>query len=609
MRPRQRYLALLLWLATVSPAIAQGSGYNSIDELQTQMYKLFYTEDSLNFYQVIGELKNQCLMAKNEQVFYKAWGNHAIYESTHQRRNHALEIAKEMKTYADQEESTFGTYTAIHVMGSIYQQMRDYDSAEKTFLEAIDFLHKNAPEESAAADYIELTLVAVNGKSNVKQGLAYAEAALKEPNISDQHQLRVLSMLCQIEDDKPEPDKETFLKFFQQREEVLKRTPPDSPDKTLRVVYQMLIGNYEKALELSANLKPEQRDFERARIYHIMGQDDKAYEQMLDYKSRRDSVYRAERTGLLSDYISQLTNERLELEKKNLEEQRRKWRNYFIYTLAAFIVTILVFITWQRIKQVRKLRAHNVQPGKAHQEEKEARIAEQELRIEAEKQLDIKREFLNNIAQELRSPLNPITGFSDLLADSEIELQPEEREMMSQHIKDNSKLLTGIIDNMIELSLYESKSSLPKDDTFNPNVIAQNAIDFTKPLCKEGVEIGLITQVNDQMTIKSDLTAVGKVLRHLLSNAAKYTEKGGITLLCTDEGKTIRYTVTDTGTGIEAEHVSHIFDPVAHNGSSVKTTGMGLAISYRITKLLGGTLTYDTTYKRGSRFIFEIPKQ
>ena len=77
------------------------------------------------------------------------------------------------------------------------------------------------------------------------------------------------------------------------------------------------------------------------------------------------------------------------------------------------------------------------------------------------KELDVKREFVNNIAQELRSPLNPITGFSDILADSSIELQPEEREMMSTHIKENSKVLTNLIDNMIELSLYESKNSLP----------------------------------------------------------------------------------------------------------------------------------------------------
>lgn len=592
----------------VSPAIAQ-DGYNSIEELQTQMYKLFYTEDSLNFYQTIEELKDQCLMAKNEQGFYKAWGNHAIYESTHQRRNHALEIAKQMKAYADEEKSTFGTYTAIHVMGSIYQQMRDYGNAENTFREAIDFLHKNAPGESAAADYIELIIVSVNGQNKVEQGLAYAEEALKEPNVTDHHKLRVLSMLCQLEGEKPDPNTEVFNKYYTQRQEVLTRTSPDSPDNNINVIYNMLNGNYEKALELASQLKPEQKCYEIARIRHRMGEDGEAYMQMLTYKSLRDSVYRAERSGLLSDYIQQLSTERLELEKKNLEEQRRKWRNYFIYTLAAFIVTVLVFITWQRIKQVRKLRASNDQLGKAHQKEKAARIAEQELRIEAEKELDIKREFLNNIAQELRSPLNPITGFSDLLADSDIQLQPEEREMMSQHIKDNSKLLTGLIDNMIELSLYESKTSLPKEDTFNPNVIAQNAIDFTKQLCKEGVEIGLITQVDDRMTIKSDLTAVGKVLRHLLSNAAKYTYKGGITLLCTDQGKSIRYTVTDTGIGIEPEQVSHIFDPGIHVNSSAKTTGMGLAISNRITKLLGGTLTLDTSYKKGSRFIFEIPKR
>ena len=582
----------------------------AIDDLEHEMYRLFYTEDSTAFRETVARLRQTCEAEGNEKLYYRAWGNLAIYETTHRRQTHGLEIAREMEQYAKQHESVYGTYSAKHVMGAVYHQMRDYADAESTFKEAIDYLHKNAPGESAAADYIELILINVNGYTNISKGLAYATKALEEPNISPQHRLRVLTMLCQLEGEKPDPDPEVFNKYYNERLQTKSGTPADRADKAVETLHYFVNGDYQNALVLSDSLSTiDQCIFEKARIYHKMGDDRKAYLLMINYKQTRDSLYRAERQVLVSEYTAQLNLERLTLKTMELEKKNGLLIAASILMAGALFIILLVWIIRQRVKLTRRLRDENAQLDQAHKEAQEARLAEQKQRRKAERELDVKREFLSNIAHELRNPLNPITGFSDILASPDFELEPEERQMMSQHIKESSKTLTSIIDNMIELSLYESKTSLPKDDVFSPNLVAQNAVDYGKTKVKEGVSVSLVTELSSKLNIKSDMTAVRNVLYHLVNNAAKFTEQGGIIIYCTDQGRTVRFTITDSGRGISPEQADHIFDPLTQSGEDVKTTGMGLAICTRITKLLNGTLEYDSAYKRGSRFHFEIPKE
>jgi len=604
---KKRYLTMLfLTLAYALPACAQNASKDRLQDLQSEMYRLFYTNDSLKLRETIEQLKKACQETGNEQLFYRAWANNAIYESLHQRRTHGLEICREIEKYAKGQESIYGQYAALHTFGTVYHQMRDYENAEKNFKDAADFLHKHMPEESAAADYIELVLLSVNGYRDVAKGMAYAEKALQEPNISAQHRLRALTMLCQMEGEKVNPNREVFNGYYHERQLVLQGTVPDRANNAVNMLYELVNGNYDRAMVLSDSLSTiDQRIYAKARIYHLTGDNDRAYEMMLLHKSVTDSINQAERNGLLSEYIVQLNNERLELKNKELEEQNETLRNRLIYTVIAMFV---IFLTMGSYHVVKRLRKHNALLDKAHKEEMEARLAEEEIRKQVEKELDVKREFLSNIAQELRTPLNPITGFSDILATPNFELGEEERQMMSEHIKENSKLLTGIIDNMIELSLYESKSSLPRTDVVSPNVIAQNAVDYGKTRVKPGVEIGLFSNISNQLTIMSDMTAVGNVLRRLVDNAAKYTERGGITINCYETAGTVKFTVTDTGPGVPPEKAGRIFDPITQSGTDVRSTGMGLAICLRIAKLLGGSLELDKNYKKGSRFVFEIPK-
>ena len=608
---KRHILTIVCSLLLPLSLLAQNTTSPKVAALQTEMYRLFYQEDSVALRKAIADLMEEAKKAGNDEVFYRAWGNLSVYESTHQRRTHALEIAREMGAYAQEHKSVFGEYIAKHVIGTVYQQMRDYDNAEKTFKEAIDFLHQNAPGQSAAADYIELVLLSVNGHRDVKQGMEYAELVLKEPNVSDQHKMRVLTLLCELEGDKLRPNVEKFNSYYNQRLQARKGTPADDSETFVNLLYHYVNGHYEQALALTDSLpKQDQIDYCRGLIYHAMGEDGKAYEQMLAYKADRDSIYKAERTGLLSDYIVQLNNERLELKNKELEDKVGRLVVAIVILSGTLLVALLMWFFWRRVKLTRKLRYENALLEEANQEEHEARVLEHKERRKAEKELDLKREFLNKLARQLRTPLNPITGFSNILASDNIQLSPEEREMMNEHIQEGTRRLTGIIDSMFELSFYESKSSLDKLDVFSPNLLCQNAIDNIKARNqKPNVEVHLHSTLKDKLTVKSDLQSVSKVIHHLLDNAVKYTDEGAVLLNCSEEERYIRFSVSDTGRGIDPLWHKHIFEPMVITSGSAKASGMDLAICKAIADLLGGRIWLDETYKNGSRFIFEIPKE
>jgi signal transduction histidine kinase len=189
----------------------------------------------------------------------------------------------------------------------------------------------------------------------------------------------------------------------------------------------------------------------------------------------------------------------------------------------------------------------------------------------------------------------------------DMELQAEEREQLSQHIKESSKHITKLIDELAELSLYESKKSLPVNYTISPNHLCRHMVDTMRPRCKQGVRIFFESELSDDYAVETNHEAIEALLRHLLDNAVQYTEEGVITVACSEYGNKVRVSVTDTGHGIPEEQREHVFETFREFGENVKLKGLGLPICKAIVKLLGGEIWLDADYREGSRFIFELP--
>lgn len=456
----------------------------------------------------------------------------------------------------------------------------------------MDFRHKYFPGESAGDDLQELMKIA-NHRKDQKAGLKYARQILAEPNVAPIHKGRALFRLSQFAFNQNK--KELYDSIYDELKALKESDGIGTIEPVVEVNYHIINGNYEEALRLCQDLSPESRAERMAVIYHRMGNNDKAYEYMAKFKKINDSIVLVSHGNVVASCYVQMNNERMKLEQKLLEEESEKWKRLFFYTLFGAVVLILAIVIWQHHMRIKRLEKENARLEKA--------------RKKAEEAFDMKNEFINNITNELRAPLNPIEGFSDILGMKDMELQPDEREELTQHIKMSSKHITKIIDELAELSLYESKKSLPNNYTISPNHLCRHMVDSMRPHCKEGVRMFFESELSDDYAVETNYEAIEALLRHLLDNAIQYTDQGVITLSVTEYGDMVRTSVTDTGRGIPPERREHVFDTFRELGENVKLNGLGMPICKAIVKLLGGKIWLDPDYTEGSRFIFDLPKK
>ena len=563
-----------------------------IMKLKAEMLRLISTSERDNFTKVTEELKDVCQKNGDERLFYVAWGNQSTYEATHQDYGTAEKIANRIADYAKDQNSHWGNYIALHVKAVNALQKQDYQAAEEGFKKAVEFRHKYFPNESAGEDLQELMKIA-NHRKDQKAGLKYAKQILAEPNAEPIHKGRALFRLSQFAFNKN--NKELYDSIYDELMALKQSDGIGTIEPVVEVNHEILNGNYEDALRLCEQLSPEKKAERMALIYHRMGDNQKAYEQMAKFKKINDSIVLVSHGNVVASCYVQMNNERLKLEQKILEEENAKLRRWITLIVIFAIVFFLAFLLLRHRRRIRHLENENKQL--------------EEARKQAEKAFDMKNEFITNITNDLRAPLNPIEGFSDILGTQDYELQPEEREQLSSLIKDSSKTITKLIDELAELSLYESKKSLPMNYQMSPNHLCRHMVDSMRPKCKKGVRIYYETELSDDYAVQTNEEAMTTLLRHLLENAIQYTDHGVITVACTEYEDRVRTSVTDTGKGIPPERRPHVFDTFREMGENQKLQGLGLSICKSITNLLGGKIWLDESYTQGSRFIFELPKK
>ena len=589
MRRKIDYLLLPLICLISLNAMAQGN--LNMTKMESEMLRLISSPDKDAFMQVTEKLKAECQKQGNERLFYSAWGNQSTYEATHQNYMLAEEIADQIAAYAEEQNSYWGNYIALHTKAVNALQKQDYAAAEERFKRAVDFRHKYFPGESAGEDLQELMKIA-NHRKDKKAGLMYARQILEEPNVAPIHKGRALFRLSQFAFN--QNNRELYDSVYNELQALKASDGIGTIEPVVEVNYQIINGNYDEALRLCEELSPESRAERMAVIYHRMGNNDKAYEYMAKFKKINDSIVLVSHGNVVASCFVQMNNERMKLEQKVLENENARWKQLFLFTLAAAVVIILALVIWQHHRRIKFLEKEN----------EKLEIARQR----AEQAFDLKNEFITHITDELRAPLNPIQGFSEILGMKDMELQPEEREELSRHIKNSSKHITKIIDELAELSLYESKKSLPINYTISPNHLCRHMVDTIRPRCKEGVRAFFESELPEDLAVATNHEAIEALLRHLLDNAVKFTDQGVITVACSEYGDMVRISVTDTGRGVPPEQTEHVFDTFRELGDNVKLRGLGLAICKAIVKLLGGEIWLDTDYHEGTRFVFSIPK-
>jgi PAS domain S-box-containing protein len=225
-----------------------------------------------------------------------------------------------------------------------------------------------------------------------------------------------------------------------------------------------------------------------------------------------------------------------------------------------------------------------------------------------------KSEFLTNMSHEIRTPMTAILGFSDLLTTPDI--SPDEHRDFLQGIQNNGRALLELMDDILDLSRIEAeKLTLNRTDCF-----LQQIIDDVLAIVQLRATQKKLTLEVDRMsplpeTIVTDPRRLHQILVNLIGNAVKFTEHGEVRLAIHylrdgEQSAQLQFTVSDTGIGIPANKIGELFQPFMQvDGSASRHyggTGLGLCISKRLARALGGDIQVDSELHKGSIFTLKI---
>ncbi len=238
----------------------------------------------------------------------------------------------------------------------------------------------------------------------------------------------------------------------------------------------------------------------------------------------------------------------------------------------------------------------------------------QGLRQAAEKARASKEQFVANVSHELRTPLNMIIGFSEVIVKAPkaygARIPPALLADLTVILR-NSQHLSSLIDDVLDLSQIEAgRMALTKERVALPEVV-EAAATAVRPLYEsKGLRLE-IALAEDLPLVFCDRTRVREVLLNLLSNAGRFTERGGVGVRAWRDGGDVLVSVTDTGPGVAEADRSRIFQPFQQGDGSLRRlhggSGLGLSISRAFVELHGGSMWLESELGSGTTFYFRLP--
>jgi PAS domain S-box-containing protein len=278
--------------------------------------------------------------------------------------------------------------------------------------------------------------------------------------------------------------------------------------------------------------------------------------------------------------------------------------------------------SWRLLEAITKPLVHNgvldgmVVNARDITERKRAEDALQRAKAEAEESREIaeranraKSDFLSRMSHELRTPLNSILGFAQVMSRKEL---PQDQRKAVDHILKAGRHLLNLINEVLDIARIEANRQQMSLEPVRVVAVVHETLSLIRPLAAQrGCIIEEPAGLDEGWHVQADRQRLAQVLLNLFSNAAKYNRTGGSISVAADVvDDYVRMHVHDTGPGIPADKLEHLFVPFERLGaeqSDVEGTGLGLALSKRLVEAMGGELTVTSRIGAGSTFTIALP--
>ena len=352
--------------------------------------------------------------------------------------------------------------------------------------------------------------------------------------------------------------------------------------RIIEVYHLACMGKTDEAVKLAKEELGDDGDAAITKVYEMSGRWKEAYESLREQTAANDSTNNVVLINSMAGVREQLTLQDIE---RNTARNRMIALSIGIILLGLLVAAMsyIIFSRRRHMQQLKKAYDHALESD------------------------NMKSAFIRNVTHEVRTPLNIISGFAQVIADPALVAGPEERAHIAEMMQKNTQLITSLIDEMLELSFNENApKAVAKEDTVEVNDLLRDLLQENEYKVGKDIKLQFESNLSDDVSLLTNEAMLKRVINLLFDNAIKYTTKGSITLRAEADEAQVTIAVEDTGTGIPAKDVEHIFERFYKVDAFREGLGLGLPLCRTIVTRLGGTVDIDTSYQQGSRFIVKL---
>ena len=575
-------LLLALTLTVCLNTAAQADDYKQKPEylaLRDSMHHAFNAGDSVRFFPALKALEDYLLEQGDLHAYYTQRCNEIVFEMNRRKIFEAYMLGRKLSMELTDKGLEKEMYMAYNMLGHINRICGNHKAAKRNFYRVIDMMEKQGYYESMPPIYMNIVNVEMgDDPQEAHDLLTKAEEIARKyspERVFDIVTRRTIS-------DYNAGDIPKFLEGYKEYKKGVAEGKSSVHGRTMEVYYLAAIGETDKAVELARRELGDDGDDIVTMIYEKAGRWKEAYNALRKAHIANDSVNNVALANSMMGIRDQLA----------INEMQEKSTRNRIIALSVGIV-LLGLLVMAEVYIVFSRRRHMKQLSKAYKKA-----------LESEK---MKSAFIQNVSHEVRTPLNIISGFSQVIADPELTETVEERQHMAEMMQKSANQITDLIDEIIGLSLIETTDKISKEDTIMVNGVLRQVFDEYQAKATDEIELKMDSQLHDEFTFLTNKNMFARIISALMDNAVKYTVEGHITLKASSDGKNLCISVEDTGIGIPLQEAEHVFDRFVKLDSFKEGIGLGLPLSRKLAEQLGGTVALDTTYINGARFIVTLP--
>lgn len=572
-------LALSLLLAVTS---AKAGDYKQSPEylaLRDSMHHAFNDGDSVRFFPALKALQDYLLEQGDLHAYYTQRCNEIIFQMNRRKIFEAYMLGRKLSMELTDKGLESEMYMAYNMLGHINRICGNNKAAKRNFYRVIDMMEKQGYYESMPPIYMNIVNVEMgDDPEEAKILLTKAEEIAKKyapERVFDIVTRRTISYFNS-------GDTQKFLEGYKEYKKGVAEGKSSVHGRTMEIYYLATIGETDEAVQLARKELGDDSDDIVTMIYEKAGRWKEAYHALRKSSIANDSVNNVALANSMMGIRDQLAINEME----NKSTRNRIIALSIGIVLLGLLVMALVYIVFSRRRHIKQL-------NKAYHKA-----------LESEK---MKSAFIQNVSHEVRTPLNIISGFSQVIADPELTETVEERQHMAEMMQKSASQITNLIDEIIGLSLIETTDKINKDDTIQVNSVLRAVINDYQGKVTNETEMKMDSQLHDEFTILTNKNMFARIISALVDNAVKYTADGLITLKASSDGKNLNISVEDTGVGVPIQEAENIFGRFVKLDSFKEGIGLGLPLSRKLAEQLGGTVALDTSYTNGARFIVTLP--